>query len=694
MQLLDCARTMVKDAKQSINGVRPAGTNELSRADSGAHRPFPPEMSGIGKGSADGAFSSLFESSGEALLLTDSSGTIHEANRRARQLLGLRQGNVCGTIVGAVLAEQSGASVLLLCDAVGTAKRSSVDAELVTGHPIRITLRAVLPHSRELLLCLEEGSLVQRAEQQWRQVEAELRSVLDAVQVGVMVVDRAGQIRFSNARLGQLFGVEARALAAMTTIDDLHAALSPRLQDPTTFSASWDAFTRGKGEPVYEEIEIYRPAKRVIERFSRPVLDTDGRPVGWLETYTDVTGERQTQAKMLQTEKMAAVGQLVSGIAHELNNPLTAIMGYGQLLLGHGLKDNQLEDAKKVYQEAERARRIVKNLLYFGRENKPQRSRVDLNEVIERALALRSYELKVENIRVTCNLAQDLPHTMADPYQLQQVILNLLINAEQALVEGRGQGHVSIQTRRIARSEVLPPGRGAGERIVIEIADDGPGIPAEIAYRVFDPFFTTKPPGVGTGLGLSIVYGIVRQHGGEVTLDTQPGVGTRFSIEIPVKSSGDRDFEGNLHEPWLHRAGAPKGRILVIEDEPTVAQLITDVLREEGHHVEALLDSKEALQQISKDSYDLLICDLRMPGLDGRGFYESLERTNNPMQKKLLFVTGDTLGQRTLEFLVPRKLPYLAKPFLVEELQLAVHELLRSNRADSEHGGSAGEAKT
>ena len=673
---------MVNDAKKPVSGT--ASFLISGALGAAPHGQRATEIGGAHSAAVAGedGFSAIFESSGEALLLTDSSGVIQRANGRARQLLGLRETNGHGVSLGTVLAEQSGEGVLLLCDAANPAKRSTVDATLATGHPIRITLRAVVGRSGSLLLYLEEGSLVQRAETNWRRVQAELLSVLDSVPTGIVVFDCAGNVRSCSTRFGQFFGIDSRTLSEAKTMDDLREVLEPRFHDPKTFSAPWEAFARGQGEPSHDELEVVRPARRVIARFSRPVLDSEGRAIGWLQVYSDVTGERQIQAKMLQTEKMAAMGHLVSGIAHELNNPLTAIMGYAQLLLGHGLKPARLEEAKKVYQEAERARRIVKNLLYFARENKPQRTRVDINEVVQRALALRSYELKVENIEVKCDLAPNLPVTLADPYQLQQVILNLLINAEQALVEGRGRGHVSLRTRSAARP--APKGAKPGHWITVEMEDDGPGIPPEIANRVFDPFFTTKGPGVGTGLGLSIVYGIVHQHGGEVTLDSQPGVGTKFVIELPVVSVPAESPAVLSPRDAQSKKEAPRGHLLVIEDEPTVAQLIADVLREEGHQVSAILDSKEGLERISRGHYDLIICDLRMPGLDGPAFYDALVRTASPLQKKILFVTGDTLGPRTIEFLAPNNLPYLAKPFLVEELKLAVHELLMPERGQAQ----------
>jgi CheY-like chemotaxis protein len=260
---------------------------------------------------------------------------------------------------------------------------------------------------------------------------------------------------------------------------------------------------------------------------------------------------------------------------------------------------------------------------------------------------------------------------MADPYQLQQVILNLVINGEQALMETRRSGQITVRTRWVKKD--------GGDRIVLEVSDDGPGIPAEIASRIFDPFFTTKPPGVGTGLGLSIVYGIVRQHDGDVTFESAPGSGARFCVELPVIAvPQSAQAAGPQSQRPLSQA-AP-GRILVVEDEPTVAQLIVDILHEQGHHAEAVLQSEEGLERLARRSYDLVICDLRMPGMDGRAFYQELERAGSPMLDRIIFVTGDTLAPSTLDFLEPNRLPHLAKPFLVEELVFAVNRQLEANR--------------
>jgi PAS domain S-box-containing protein len=515
-----------------------------------------------------------------------------------------------------------------------------------------------------------EGLIAGKGEQDFMsqiQLEGELRSILDSVRCGIVLTDSNGAIRWVNETFRTYFGANERSTIILVSIENLAQLIAPQLREPNLFLEPWKKFRKGSGDTQHDEIFLSGPSRRVLERDCRPVTDGAGKRIGWLEVYRDITSQRQIQSKLLQTEKMAALGQLVSGIAHELNNPLTSIMGYAQLLLGRGATTVPNGEAKMIFEEAERARHIVKNLLFFARQAEPERTRVDVNEIVERTLALRGYELKVENIAVTSELALDLPSTLADPFQLQQAVLNLLTNAERAILEGRGHGHIQIRTRKISDA-----------RLAIEVTDDGPGIPQEISSRIFDPFFTTKAPGVGTGLGLSIVYGIIEQHGGDVTFENQREGGVKFTIELPIVAAPV--FQRTAPAAPLSASVQPhSARVLVVEDEPTVARLVADVLREEGHQVETVLDSQEGLTRISRHSYDLIICDLRMPRLDGPAFYDALVRSGSSARDRILFITGDTLGQRTIEFLKSRQLPFLGKPFLVEELKLAVNRVLQSS---------------
>jgi PAS domain S-box-containing protein len=624
------------------------------------------------------AFRALFDSSGEALVVIDQAGTIQTANSHALEVLqASERGLARSDLANSVLAPNAERLRSLSRGQRFMASARGADRAAVGGDPISVTLRSILPVSQHLLLCLEDSSGDRDQRIEW--LEAELRAVLDSIPMGILILNRLGRIRRANPHFAELLGLRSRELENIQNLKELTPLIAGRLRNVENLAARWRAFDTGHGEPVHDDLEISGPRPRLLERFSRAITDAEGRSLGWLEVYSDVTEHRQIQLKMLQTEKMAALGEVAAGIAHELNNPLTAILGNVQLLLGHPLNDTAMVEARRVHQEAERARRIVKNLLYFARENKPERSAVDLNEIAERTLALRGYELKNENIRVETDLAPDLPRTMADPYQLQQVVLNLLMNAEQALLESRGQGVVRIRTGHSAQK--------TGHRIWMELSDNGPGIPAEIAPRIFDPFFTTKAPGVGTGLGLSIVYGIVRQHEGEVTFESEPGAGAKFIIELPVVPPPAADAQTESRDRRGHSPAVKGSSILVVEDESTVADLIVDVLHEDRHRVHAVLDSREGLELLSRRSYDLVICDLRMPWLDGRSFFKAIQRARNPMQHKILFITGDTLSPSTVEFLEANRLPFLAKPFLVEELKLAVRQQLAANRGRAKKGG-------
>ncbi|HXC33149.1 MAG TPA: ATP-binding protein [Verrucomicrobiae bacterium] len=534
---------------------------------------------------------------------------------------------------------------------------------------------------------VEDRSAPQNLREAEERLEAELAGLVDSLDAGVLFLDADGQILLANDRLAAIFGLESHRLLEFGTIDALIGNLDHHFLRPAETAARWREHVRQGDEAGWDEFELVHPSRKIVERFARPLSRRDGTRFGWLEVYRDVTAQRLVQSKLLQTEKMAALGQLVSGIAHELNNPLTSIQGYAQLLLSRSSASERASDARRISQEAERAGRIVKNLLQFSRETKSERRAVDLNEVIERTLALRSYELRLENVDVELAPDPALPQTLADAAQLQQVVLNLLVNAEQAIVMARGEeargGRILIRTRRVG-----------SDRLAMEVSDDGPGIAPEILGRIFDPFFTTKPPGVGTGLGLSIVCGIVREHGGKVSVDSLQGRGATLTVELPALAVSNYDLAGKeaaaparipaLAPLQIADRAAARERILVVEDEPTVAELIADVMAEEGHTVETLLDSRAALRRLEERNYSLVICDLKMPYVDGPALYRALERRDSPMQHRLLLVTGDTMGSRTLEFLKASGLPYLAKPFLVEELKEAVRQALAAAPAGEE----------
>ncbi len=586
-----------------------------------------------------------------------------------------------------------------------------------------------MPSTKEAGVAFAEGrSREQPPQPAGHHSAEELRALLEAVESGVLLLDASGKIRSLNERFVQLFGLDEQAVVSLigSDIRQLNERLAPAVRDPDTFSRRWRELASLGDSTAWDEVELVSPAGRVLQRFSRPVADAQGRRLGWLELYRERAVQVPSHMPMLQTEKMAAIGQLVSGIAHELNNPLTSIMGYAQLLLARspGRRDagnerrreggsirGMLREAKKIYLEAERAGRIVSNLLLFARSGRGERRAVDLNEIVERTLALRSYELKIENIHVELQLDPTLPPTLADPHQVQQVVLNLLVNAEQAILESHGaerpESAAASELGRIRmRTFSLPSARPP--RVALEISDSGPGVPPQNVSRLFDPFFTTKPIGLGTGLGLSIAYGIVHDHGGDIYLlasaNASPEAaslgGATFVVELPelisfevpavlsplqedLADSGPPD-ENDFAPPREDAEGATtparSARILVVEDEPTVAQLIADVLNEDGHQVEVVLDSREGLARVARYGYDLIICDLRMPRIDGRAFYRSLVRSGHPAQLRILFVTGDTLSPRTLDFLDRTGLPCLAKPFLVEELKSTVARTLYSLR--------------
>jgi signal transduction histidine kinase/CheY-like chemotaxis protein len=514
----------------------------------------------------------------------------------------------------------------------------------------------------------------------------EVLNVIEWLEDGVVLFGPGQEIRALNSSFGQMIGLAPEELARIQTMDDLVTALAAHTADASALEQSWRSLDLMQSA-VREELRLVRPIPRLLERAARPIFDKQGAFIGRVEIYRDLTAQRVFQSKLLQTEKLAALGQMVTGIAHELSNPLTSILGYAQRLLVRRDPIVHSHEVRQIFQEAERAGAILRQLLLSARDSRPERRRVALNQVVSRALELQRFSPAADNIRVQLDLDPVLPFVLGDAGQLQQVLMNLIGNAHQAIEEkGRG-GTIRVKTERIAE-----------KRVLLEVSDDGPGIPQAIQARIFDPFFTTKPPGVGTGLGLAIVLGIVREHGGKVHLTSDVGQGTVFSIELPAttavemplsatggarlarhrleslpaRESLEVTYSGAALSAW---AGA---RVLVLEDEPTVARLIADVLEDEGLRVDVLLDARDALDRAAHESYALGICDMKMPELDGEQFYQALVSAKNPLSERFLFVTGDVLAAHTRNFLERNHLPHVAKPFRVEELTEKIRSVLEA----------------
>jgi PAS domain S-box-containing protein len=359
-------------------------------------------------------------------------------------------------------------------------------------------------------------------------------------------------------------------------------------------------------------------------------------------------GEKQVQ--LVQAAKMSALGQLVSGVAHELNNPLSVIVGYGQLLLAREVPTAVLRPIELMVSQADRMAKIVRNLLLFARQRPAERTTVNTNEVLEQTLALRINQLTVSGIAVEKKFARGLPPVMADPHQLEQVFLNLLLNAEQAMLEGKSGGRIILNTT-VSRD---------GRMVHAEVIDDGPGIPHDALPHVFEPFFSTKPVGSGTGLGLSVSYGIVEEHGGHLVVESRPGR-TVFRLELPVAQSAAAQRAAPAGSPMIVTG---EGRIaLVVEDEASVLDLIVTILSQTGWRVDVATGGREGLERVRHQRYDLIVSDIRMPDGDGETFYRAATQDDPSLGQRFIFITGDTANRDAFAFLKDAGVVILEKPF-------------------------------
>jgi len=406
----------------------------------------------------------------------------------------------------------------------------------------------------------------------------------------------------------------------------------------------------------HHELEV--PGQGTYELETVPLND-QGMKIVFAQ---EITKEVQLRRQAVHLEKMAAIGRLVSGVAHELNYPLAGIFGYAQLLWRGELDPSTRQMVDVILNQAEKAGKILQNFLSLAAKTEPKRTAFDLNQTIRNVAQLREYHANVENIIVTTDLSKDLPYVWGDPHRLEQVVLNLVVNAEDAISDSHQRpGSVHLKT-------FVQNGR-----IHLTVTDNGSGIHAGDMVRIFDPFFTTKDRQRGPGLGLSICSEIVEKHGGELYAWSTYGNGSTFTMELPIIR---HEIAPKAVDTARSSEGLKGKQILVIDDEIHITELIFDVLTRQGARIDLAHSGMEALEQIKKKNYDVIICDQRMPGVSGQQLYRLVESLNADLRHRFLFVTGDVIGAQTERFLAQAGVRYLRKPFRIHELVDAIEGLI------------------
>jgi len=505
---------------------------------------------------------------------------------------------------------------------------------LNTASAVRDTGGKIVRYQGALADITERRAMEKRLYQQ----QEFARRLVDSFPDLIFVVDAQRRYTFVSPKVEEVLGYNTEETLGLIFGDRAH------LEDRSAVLAVFDELLSGKRNFASIEVRVRHKQgewRRLRCNFS-PLFDVNGKIEGVVISGRDITEVKRLEEQLIQAEKLAAMGQMLAGVAHELNNPLTAILGASELVRDRaGIDENTKRQLEMTHRQARRAARIVQNLLEFSRPAAPQKKALDLNSVVDRTLQLHEHSLRRNSIQVDFHPSPGLPSTIGDANQLIQVFLNLVGNAEQAIREIRPSGRIQIRLGQ----------RGA--RIFVTVQDDGPGIKPEVLPRIFDPFFTTKRPGGGTGLGLSICMSIVREHGGDMEVESLPAGGAAFTVYLPVsvaesqRSKREHDSSGS-GEMMLPQELLKNRAILVVDDEESIRMLLMEGLSSHGLKVDCAGTAEEALSLVLREKYDAILCDLNLsgsgPNADGYNVAQRLKIAAGANKPELIYMSGDVVG--------------------------------------------------
>lgn len=590
-------------------------------------------------------------SSPDAIIVTGMDRRVLDANDAAAELFGRALEDLIGAEVDGLVIEEERGVV------------ARHEREALRGFPQRYETRILVGDRTQRTVAVASAALQEDDEvvgtaatlrditddhlayEKIARSEKRYRSLIESASDAIVTLDGAGRFTTANQAAADISGYDRTKLVGLW-----FAPMVPESELPKALKEFQKALA---GESGQFETAFFRKDGEVRYISTTYSCTRPGEEV--LCLIRDVTEERQLQEQLIQSEKMAAIGQLVSGVAHELNNPLASVSAFAQLMLADPkLSQEGRQSAEIISKESQRAARIVNNLLTFARQHSAEKVSADINKVLDDTLELRAYELKVRGIDLVRDYDEAVPLTMADVYQLQQVFLNLITNAEHAMEATDRQRHrLTVQTRVHEHT------------IRVTIQDTGSGIPAGSLERIFNPFYTTKPTGAGTGLGLSISLGIVSEHGGRIWADNGLKGGARFYVELPIVQPSYEDL--HQENPSI-TVSVPGLRVLVVDDEEPLRIALERFLSGEGHSVHATGSGTDALECVATQTFDAVILDMRMPDMSGKQFFERLRERCPELACRVIFTTGDTVSTELRTFLQQSGQPFVAKPFKFEDI--------------------------